>query len=76
MFNRKPFNEKFLLTRKYYDFTLAINCTRKLNCMCAIARARVIARVSGNSMIIISQCLIQSIPLWCEEELLIQVMVY
>ena len=35
MFNGKSFNEKFLLMRKYYDFTHAINCTRKLTCMCA-----------------------------------------
>ena len=35
MFNGKSFNEKFLLTRKYYDFVCAINCTCKLTCMCA-----------------------------------------
>ena len=35
MFNGKSFNEKFLLTRKYYDFTRVINCTCKLTCMCA-----------------------------------------
>ena len=35
MFNGKFFNEKFLLKRKYYDFTHAINCTRKLTCLCA-----------------------------------------
>ena len=33
MFNGKFFNEKFLLTRKYYDSAHAINCTRKLTCM-------------------------------------------
>ena len=37
MFNGKSFNEKFLLMRKYYDFACAINCTRKLTCMCACA---------------------------------------
>ena len=35
MFNGKSFNEKFLLTRKYYDFANAINCTHKLTCVCA-----------------------------------------
>ena len=35
MFNGKSFNEKFLLTKKYYDFAHAINCTRKLTCVCA-----------------------------------------
>ena len=35
MFNGKSFNEKFLLTRKYYDFVRAINCTSKLTCVCA-----------------------------------------
>ena len=35
MFNGKSFSEKFLLTRKYYDFVHAINCTCKLTCMCA-----------------------------------------
>ena len=39
MFNGKSFNEKFLLTRKYYDFARAINCTRKLTCVCAYACA-------------------------------------
>ena len=39
MFNGKSFNEKFLLTRKYYDFTCVINCTRKLTCVCACACA-------------------------------------
>ena len=34
-FNGKSFNEKFLLTREYYDFAHAINCTRKLTCVCA-----------------------------------------
>ena len=33
MFNGKPFNEKFLFTRKYYDFARAISCTRKLTCV-------------------------------------------
>ena len=37
MFNGKSFNEKFLVTRKYYDFARAINCTRKLTCVCACA---------------------------------------
>ena len=37
MFNGKSFNEKFLLTRKYYDFARAINCTHKLTCVCAYA---------------------------------------
>ena len=35
MFNGKCFHEKFLPTRKYYDFTWSINCTCKLTCMCA-----------------------------------------
>ena len=35
MFNGKSFNEKYLLTRKHYDFTRAINCTCKLTCVCA-----------------------------------------
>ena len=35
MFNGKSFNEKFLLTRKFYDFACAINCIRKLTCACA-----------------------------------------
>ena len=39
MFNGKSFNEKFLLTRKYYDFERAINCTCKLTCMRACACA-------------------------------------
>ena len=39
MFNGKSFNEKFLLTRKYYDFTHAINCTHELTCMCVYTRA-------------------------------------
>ena len=39
MFSGKSFNEKFLLTRKYYDFARAINCTRKLTCVCANACA-------------------------------------
>ena len=39
MFNGKSFNEKFLLTRKYYDFARAINCTRKLTCVYACACA-------------------------------------
>ena len=39
MFNGKSFNEKFLLTRKYYDFACAINCTRELTYVCAYARA-------------------------------------
>ena len=39
MFNGKSFNEKFLVTRKYYDFARAINCTRKLTCVCACAWA-------------------------------------
>ena len=39
MFNGKSFNEKFLLTRKYHDFARAINCTRKLTCVCAYACA-------------------------------------
>ena len=37
MFNGKSFNEKFLLTRKYYDFAHAINCTCKLTCVCVCA---------------------------------------
>ena len=37
MFNGKSVNEKFLLTRKYYDFARVINCTRKLTCVCACA---------------------------------------
>ena len=37
MFNGKSFNEKFVLMRKYYDFARAINCTRKLTCVCACA---------------------------------------
>ena len=40
MFNEKSFNEKFLFTRKYYDFARAINCTRKLTCVCACDRTR------------------------------------
>ena len=48
MFNGKSFNEKFLLTRKYYDFTCAINCTCKLACVPACARA--VACMSGDSM--------------------------
>ena len=39
MFNGKSFNEKFLLTRKYYNFARVINCTRKLTCVCACACA-------------------------------------
>ena len=39
MFNGKPFNEKFLLTRKHYDFAHAINCAHKLTCVCAYACA-------------------------------------
>ena len=39
MFNGKSFNEKFLLTRKYYDFARAINCTHKFTCVCACACA-------------------------------------
>ena len=39
MFNGKSFNEKFLHTRKYYDFVRAINCTRKLTYVCAYACA-------------------------------------
>ena len=35
MFNGKFFNEKFLFTRKYYDFACAINCTHKLTYVCA-----------------------------------------
>ena len=31
--------EKFLLMRKYYDFTREINCTCKLTCVCACACA-------------------------------------
>ena len=49
MFNGKSFNEKFLLTRKYYDFARAINCTHKLTWHVTV-RARAIAHVSGNSM--------------------------
>ena len=37
MFNGKSINEKFLPTRKYYDFACAINCTCKLICVCACA---------------------------------------
>ena len=51
MFNGKSFDEKFLLTRKYYDFAHAINCTRKLTCMCACACDRMHLReqyVSSN----------------------------
>ena len=43
------FNEKFVLTRKYYDFARVINCTRKL-LACVPAGARAIARISGNRM--------------------------
>ena len=39
MFNGKSFNKKFLLTRKYYDFAQAINCTHKLTCACDCACA-------------------------------------
>ena len=39
MFNRKPFNEKYLFTRKYCNFACVINCTRKLTRMCACACA-------------------------------------
>ena len=39
MFNGKSFNEKFLFTRKYYDFARAIDCTCKLTCVCAYACA-------------------------------------
>ena len=48
MFNGKSFNEKFLLTRKYYDFACVINYVNLLACVPAHARA--IARISGNSM--------------------------
>ena len=48
MFNGKSFSEKFLLTRKYYDFARAIAHVNLLACVPACAPA--ITRVSGNSM--------------------------
>ena len=49
MFNRKSFNEKFLLTRNYYDFMRTTIAHVNL-LACVLVRACAIAHVSGNSM--------------------------
>ena len=51
MFNGKSFNEKLLFMRKYYDFMCAINCTQTYLRVCLQVPVRLIAHVSGNSMI-------------------------
>ena len=55
MFNGKSFNEKFLFTRKYYDFAHAINCTHKLTCVCACTY---VSKMQASQGTVCSTCLL------------------